>query len=76
MENKIGKYITLSVRLVVDDSLKEEFIQGILKDYKSDTFYIEQCVPFCNLFIKDAKVTRIDRVIPLNTTTLTPFKFF
>lgn len=72
----IGKPITVVVKLFVDGSLKEEYIQGILKDVDNDVLNVEQHIPFCNLFIKDAETQKTERKINIQNTVQNGIKLF
>lgn len=67
LKSFIGKPVTLVVKLFIDNSIKEEYVQGILKDVDRDILTVEQHIPFCNLFVKDAKTSFLEREIPINS---------
>lgn len=64
----IGKPVTVIVKLFVDGSSKEEYVQGILTGVDNDVFIIEQHIPFCNLFVKGAETMKIERKINIHNT--------
>lgn len=70
----IGKPITVVVKLFVNDFAKEEYVQGILNNIKDDILFIDQYVPFCNLFVKDAETIKIE--IRIQDTTPNQIKLF
>ena len=72
----IGKYVTVIVKLFVDGSSKEEYVQGILKGVENEILIVEQHVPFCNLFIKDAETIKIERKINVQNTIHNGIKLF
>lgn len=72
----IGKPVTVIVKLFVEGSLKEEYIQGVLKDVDNDILIIEQHIPFCNLFIKDAETHKIERKVKVQNTVPNGIKIF
>ena len=63
----IGKKVSVSIKFVIDGSVYVEHIQGILKEEKSNSFIIEQHIPFSNLFVKDAKTIFIEREVFKNS---------
>jgi len=72
----IGKPISVSVKFIVDGSLREEYIQGILKAVESDTITINQHIPFSNLFIKDAETNVFERFVEIQSLSSNGIKTF
>lgn len=72
----IGKPVTVIVKLFVDNSLKQEYIQGILKSIDNDIFIVEQHIPFSNLFVKDAETIKTERKINAQNIIQNGIKLF
>ena len=72
----IGKPISISVKLFVDGSSREEYIQGILKEVNNDILVINQHIPFCNLFIKGTETTVFERVVKIQNISSNGIKTF
>lgn len=67
LKDSIGKFITVKVKFIIDNSQNFEYIQGILKEVNGNNMTIDQHIPFCNLFIKDAKTLSVDRIVSVNS---------
>lgn len=72
----IGKPVTVIVKLFIDGSSKEEYIQGVLKNVEDDILTVEQHIPFCNLFLKDAETIKVERKIDIKRTIQNGIKIF
>lgn len=50
--NLVGKKVSLSVKFIFDNSVKTEYIQGVVKEENDYYYIIEQYIPFSYLFFK------------------------
>lgn len=62
----IGEKITIQISHFIDGSNVDDYIQGILRNVENDILFIEQHIPFCNLFEKDGKTVVARREIHIS----------